>query len=184
MLICVRLPLLLALLLVEALVFRLAIVGARVPTRLGDAPLAAWRSAVIRGATMVVQRLWLWCVGVWWVERATAPGADLATPHKLIVANHIGYIEIWALQAWFAPGFVAKRGMLDLPVLGSMAAEPRAPRFGVVDRASATMSFATRRARSHRRARASARPSSPRRRSRRARWLLPARAAASERHGA
>ena len=139
-LICVRLPLLLALLLVEALVFRLAIVGARVPTRLGDAPLAAWRSAVIRGATMVIQRLWLWCVGVWCVERETAPGADLATPHKLIVANHIGYIEIWALQAWFAPGFVAKRGMLDLPVLGSMAA---AAQNIFVDRASAESRHAT-----------------------------------------
>ena len=54
-LVLMRLPLLLALLALEFLVFRLAIVGARVPTKLGDVPLALWRVAIIRGATRVLQ---------------------------------------------------------------------------------------------------------------------------------
>jgi hypothetical protein len=36
---------------------------------------------------------------VLWIEGGVAPGADLTTPASLILANHIGYIEIWALQA-------------------------------------------------------------------------------------
>jgi len=60
--------------------------------------------------------------GFWWIETSTAPGADLTTPHKLIVSNHIGYIEIFYLVSKFAPSFVAKRSVLDIPLFGSIAA--------------------------------------------------------------
>eukprot|EP00467_Chlorarachnion_reptans_P019759 CAMPEP_0114511826 /NCGR_PEP_ID=MMETSP0109-20121206/14624_1 /TAXON_ID=29199 /ORGANISM="Chlorarachnion reptans, Strain CCCM449" /LENGTH=349 /DNA_ID=CAMNT_0001691419 /DNA_START=244 /DNA_END=1293 /DNA_ORIENTATION=- len=65
-------------------------------------------------------RIWLWCLGVWWIEeRHLTQGAPV--PAKcVLISNHIGIHEIFWFVVKYSPGFVSKAEVRKAPIIGKI----------------------------------------------------------------
>ena len=85
--------------------------------------LAVGRLFAMAGCIVVVRlclRLVLFIFGFYWIEvvdRRSVP-CGLATTSRVIVANHVGYFDMWAIVAYLGCGVVVAEGTLSLPLLG------------------------------------------------------------------
>ena len=141
----VRLAVGVAALLVTFLVLRIAILGADVRS---DVPLPAWRRGVIRAATVCVARILLFCLGYMWIRRevvdevggAAADASAPAPSPRIVIGNHVTFIEVLWVIAHHDVSFVSKVENLRLPIVGPML---QALQCVFVRRASATDRHAT-----------------------------------------
>lgn len=106
----VRLPLMLALLAAGLATLRLAFPFMREPAR--RRTVRAWSRALV------------WSTGFTLVERP-APGARTLAelpPGRLLLANHVSWVDIFAIDALCPVAFVAKSEVAGWPLLGTLAA--------------------------------------------------------------
>eukprot|EP00741_Cyanophora_paradoxa_P016826 tig00020943_g16250.t1 len=120
---CLFLPRLLLFLftsLLFVLVIRVASLGCKVSP---FEPLAPWRRSLVRGASVAYSRTALFCLGCWpgLLRHKYAPGArplprrDLP---RIIVANHVSYLDALLVLYFWSCGGVAKIELSRVPLIG------------------------------------------------------------------
>lgn len=62
----------------------------------------------------------LWCFGFLYISHSGAP-PEVPANGCVLVANHVGVVDILWMLYWYAPGFVAKEGVRKLPGIGHIA---------------------------------------------------------------
>jgi lysophosphatidylcholine acyltransferase/lyso-PAF acetyltransferase len=90
---------------------------------LGTRPLPRWRRRLVFGVLRLFSRFLLFVFGFWHL----CEYGDLGSRHDLsgsciIVSNHVSFFDILYFIYAFAPAFVAKREVLSLPFVGTIAA--------------------------------------------------------------
>lgn len=95
---------------VSFLVVRLATLGANL-----DRPLPPWRRALVSLVT-VPARFVLWTLGVWYVEEHGRPDPNV----RMIVSNHLSFIEPVYFVSRLAPSFLSKRENIKIPFIGTL----------------------------------------------------------------
>jgi len=97
---------------------KLFTLGARPAHHAGDPPFGPWRTWLVRASVRMVARPFCWCFGLV-VSHRRHPSA--LTSRGVLVCNHIGYVEILALVAEYAPSVVAKAEIAQYPLIGAVA---------------------------------------------------------------
>lgn len=87
-----------------------------------------WRKALLRLMFPIARSILFFCFGVYKIRSQSRPFSEdcpqgLTTPGKayVIVANHLGYIDILVLLCKFQGSFVAKGDLERTPVIGRLA---------------------------------------------------------------
>ena len=89
--------------------------------------LPAWRRAVCVFATKLLARALLLALGFWTVRGRDAPAYDHAAARKAtIVSNHSSLADPCLLAYLYAPAFVAKRKVYNIPGIGRVGAAQHA----------------------------------------------------------
>lgn len=97
----------------------LAMVGVSSPSDYAYRPLPGWRKALLMGISPLVRSVAFCAFGMYRIRWSRAPDSDEKA--LVIVANHLGYLDIVALRAVYAGAFVAKGDIARVPLLGSIA---------------------------------------------------------------
>lgn len=97
----------------------LAMVGVSSPDDYAYRPLPGWRKALLAGISPLVRTVAFCAFGMYRIRWRRA--ADHDEKALVIVANHLGYLDIVALRAVYAGAFVAKGDIARVPLLGSIA---------------------------------------------------------------
>jgi lysophosphatidylcholine acyltransferase/lyso-PAF acetyltransferase len=92
------------------LVVRLATIGADLAK-----PLPPWRRALLSLVT-IPTRFVLWTLGVWYVEEYGRPDPNI----RMIVSNHLSFIEPVYFVSRLAPSFLSKRENIKIPFIGPL----------------------------------------------------------------
>jgi len=82
-------------------------------------PLPRWRKTLLAGISPLVRAVAFCAFGVYRIRWTRAD--DTHEKALVIVANHLGYLDIVALRAVYAGSFVAKGDIAKVPLLGSVA---------------------------------------------------------------
>lgn len=85
-------------------------------------PLHPARNALIQLMFPVIRTLAFVCFGIVRIERERAPVTAEGHRAFVVVANHLGYIDIVVLLCVFRASFVSKGAFERLPVIGTIAA--------------------------------------------------------------
>ncbi|GAB0490169.1 hypothetical protein MMPV_001401 [Pyropia vietnamensis] len=97
----------------------LAMVGVKSPADYAYRPLPRWRKVLLKGISPLVRAVAFCAFGMYRIRWTRA--ADHDEKALVIVANHLGYLDIVALRAVYAGSFVAKGDIARVPILGSIA---------------------------------------------------------------
>lgn len=91
------------------------------------ARLPSWRRSACEAATRLLARALLLALGFWRVRGAGALGHDPRTARgATIVSNHVGVADPCLLAYLFAPSFVAKMAVSNIPLVGRVGAAQHA----------------------------------------------------------
>lgn len=81
------------------------------------------RVLLLRYPCMVIQRIWLFALGFWWIE---VTGHDVwfgvwwGRKAKVIVANHTSILDMLIMVWQHNPSFLGKRAILSIPLIGTV----------------------------------------------------------------
>jgi len=95
----------------------ISIVGFLLFTVLNQCELETLAIGILR----IQARVWLWCLGVWWIEEKDTEHKTVLPPKCVLISNHLGMHEILWFFYMYAPSFVAKKEVSKVPIIGSLA---------------------------------------------------------------
>ena len=81
------------------------------------------RVVIIRYPVMVIQRVWLFCLGFHWIHvkgHRVYCGVWWGDPAKVVVANHTGFLDMLIMVWQINPSFLGKRAILSIPLIGTV----------------------------------------------------------------
>ena len=81
------------------------------------------RVFLIKYPCMVIQRIWLFALGFWWITvrgHQVYCGIWMGTPAKVVVANHTSFLDMLIMVWQHNPSFLGKRAILSIPLIGTV----------------------------------------------------------------